>query len=369
MNEKKGSNYQSDLDRDSLLRTREQYEDVKGLIGELGTKLSKVSSHIEKEFLAAYRVHMLSVQEELRDLREAVVQAEKNLKEDHEVSTLESEVSWFTEETTRLRNQANAMKADIRHILNRINALKEQRHYLGEQLKTTLKRTRIMQADMELSVMNNEDAWKTLEQQSQEYKNNNEGVEEMQQSLVEQGSQVMGEFEERKDSAVDEEEEVGPLPRGVRGSGKGVKKSYSTSKLPPLTKKKTRAAPVSEVQDPILRKSKSAVELGPKTDPTQELQQVLDARLPVELDLEDAIRSVFEEIVDRKVQSHSSGGSNNNKKEERGWRIDVPAAGGITGLGLSHFSDNDRLSAIATFVAKPDIFSKLTAILGADLQV
>ena len=75
MNEKKGSNYQSDLDRDSLLRTREQYEDVKGLIGELGTKLSKVSSHIEKEFLAAYRVHMLSVQEELRDLREAVVQA------------------------------------------------------------------------------------------------------------------------------------------------------------------------------------------------------------------------------------------------------------------------------------------------------
>ena len=38
MNEKKGSNYQSDLDRDSLLRTREQYEDVKGLIGELGTK-------------------------------------------------------------------------------------------------------------------------------------------------------------------------------------------------------------------------------------------------------------------------------------------------------------------------------------------
>ena len=74
MPKESGSNYQSDLDRESLLRARDQYEDVKGLIGELSTKLSKVSSHIEKEFLAAYRVHMLSVQEELRDLREAVVQ-------------------------------------------------------------------------------------------------------------------------------------------------------------------------------------------------------------------------------------------------------------------------------------------------------
>ena len=163
---------------------------MKSLIGELGTKLSKVSSHIEKEFLAAYRVHMLSVQEELQDLREAVVQAEKNLKEDHEVSTLESEVSWFTEETTRLRNQANAMKEDIRHILNRINALKEQRQYLGEQLKTTLKRTRIMQADMELSVMNNGDAWKTLERESEEFKNNYEEADApgMNQPVVEQST-------------------------------------------------------------------------------------------------------------------------------------------------------------------------------------
>ena len=368
MPKESGSNYQSDLDRESLLRARDQYEDVKGLIGELSTKLSKVSSHIEKEFLAAYRVHMLSVQEELRDLREAVVQAEKNLKEDHEVSTLESEVSWFTEETTRLRNQANAMKADIRHILNRISALKEQRQYLGEQLKTTLKRTRIMQADLEISVMNNENDWRTLGQGSNEFRNSDEGI----------GATLMQQSTEKKDSSAqgapgEKEEGVGeqaaPLAPRNRGGGKGVKKSLSTSKLPPLTKKKTRAPPaVGGVQDPILRKSKSAAELGPRGGPTEELAQVLEARLPVELDLEEAIKSVFEEIVDRKVQSQAAG-SSNTKGEGRNWRIDVPAAGGVTGLGLQHFSDNDRLSAIATFVAKPDIFARLTAILGADLQV
>ena len=99
---------------------------------------------------------------------------------------------------------------------------------------------------------------------------------------------------------------------------------------------------------------------------------MLKSRLPVELELEEAIKNVFEEIVDRKVQSLAAGNSNNVSKgqgQERNWQIDVPAAGGITGLGLQHFSDNDRLSAIATFVAKPDVFAKLTAILGADLQV
>ena len=231
------SNYQSDLDRESLLRARDKYGEVKSLIGELGTKLSKVSSHIEKEFLAAYRVHMLSVQEELQDLREAVVQAEKNLKEDHEVSTLESEVSWFTEETTRLRNQANAMKEDIRHILNRINALKEQRQYLGEQLKTTLKRTRIMQADMELSVMNNGDAWKTLERESEEFKNNYEETDApgMNQPVVEQstGAGAGGALKDRMDA-----EESATPARSSRVGSKAATRSYSTSKLPPSQKRK-----------------------------------------------------------------------------------------------------------------------------------
>ena len=70
----KTNNFESQLDRESLLKVRHKYEDVKTLIGELSFKLTKVSSHIEAEFLSAYRVHMLSVQEELRDLRDCYIE-------------------------------------------------------------------------------------------------------------------------------------------------------------------------------------------------------------------------------------------------------------------------------------------------------
>lgn len=51
---------------------RERYSDLNQLIGDLSLKLSEVSSSIDNEFLSAYRVHMVDVQEDLKSLKQQV---------------------------------------------------------------------------------------------------------------------------------------------------------------------------------------------------------------------------------------------------------------------------------------------------------
>ena len=60
-------------------------------------------------------------------------------------------------------------------------------------------------------------------------------------------------------------DELGPEPSFSK-PGKSMKKAYSTSKLPPLSKKsKTLRGP----EDALLKQSKSAAELGPRHDPIE----------------------------------------------------------------------------------------------------
>ena len=135
-------------DRASLHEVRGRYVSLRDMIQGLSSNLTSVSTHIEEEFLSAYRVHMLSMQQELRDLKLQVVKAEDALNEDKQVATLEHEVTWFSDETLRLKNQAASMRKDMQHVVMRTQALREQRLFLDEQLKSTLKRSRILEAEI-----------------------------------------------------------------------------------------------------------------------------------------------------------------------------------------------------------------------------
>ena len=179
------------------------------------------------------------------------------------------------------------------------------------------------------------------------------------------------------------------------GSKRAVQKSYSTSKLPPLgggggmkganpthsssSNKRmggTRTLPLPPADDVLLKQSKSATELrggggGGAGGVIAELQALKGSRVQAELDLEDTIKAGFETIIDRKgktVQANVSRTEPGKDKPGSHWDLSG-AAGGITGLGLQHYSDNDRLAAITQFVARPDIFAKVTAILSADLEL
>lgn len=79
----------------TVRRTKKQLHD---LLNNLATKLTEVSSNVDKEFLSSYRVHMLSIQNEIKKLKQDVAQGEKDLNSDVEVAKLETEVKWFSGE-------------------------------------------------------------------------------------------------------------------------------------------------------------------------------------------------------------------------------------------------------------------------------
>ena len=100
-------------DPESLLHVRGEHSNLISLIGNLSEKLSAVKTDQEKEFLSAYRVHMLNVQLELKELTAKVTKAEEFLQDDSEVSKLEEECKWFKDEEKRLKTNVTNMATDI----------------------------------------------------------------------------------------------------------------------------------------------------------------------------------------------------------------------------------------------------------------
>jgi hypothetical protein len=122
----------------------------------------------------------------------------------------------------------------------------------------------------------------------------------------------------------------------------------------------------------LKRRGSSAFEKFPTNDDMrEELEKFKSSKLEIEAELEKSIICVFEEIVYRKYESARR---NVAKKDVKA--IDEPAlkslsraAAGITGLGLVHFSEQDRLSAIAEFVARSKIFPRLVRAISAELDL
>jgi hypothetical protein len=83
-------------DPPSLQNTRETYRDLHHLLGNLSQKLTNVSHEVDKEFLSAYRVHMLSIQAEIKRLKQDVAKGEQILNSDATVAKLENETKWFS---------------------------------------------------------------------------------------------------------------------------------------------------------------------------------------------------------------------------------------------------------------------------------
>lgn len=130
-----------------------------------------------------------------------------------------------------------------------------------------------------------------------------------------------------------------------------------------------------------------------------ELRRLTQQRTPVELALEDAVRTIFQEVQARKQTAHAlsatkrpTTGNNNHSadgslvlggQEERREGLNPPSGmppilepgsdgarlvkmvptittrGGITGLGTSQFSENDRFAAMVKFLAQPSVFPEV----------
>lgn len=80
----------------NLTKAKRNHGELMDMLDHLSGKLSHVSSTVDKEFLSAYRVHMLSVQAELKSLKNDVSKGEQMLNSDAQVAKLEKESKWFS---------------------------------------------------------------------------------------------------------------------------------------------------------------------------------------------------------------------------------------------------------------------------------
>lgn len=93
-----------------------------------------------------------------------VATAESALHDDSAVATLETEVNWFSDETSRLKSHSMSMRKDMHHILSRISALNEQRRFLNDQLKQVLKRSKVLEVEINgTTTLNSSDRRKNSE--------------------------------------------------------------------------------------------------------------------------------------------------------------------------------------------------------------
>lgn len=142
------SNASQIADPPSLNKVHKNYADLQDLLANLPSKLNRVSNQVDKEFLSSYRVHMLSIQTELKNLKHDVTKGEQLLNSDATVAKLEAEAKWFADECGRLRQHHDSMFKDCEQIKQRLKAMKEQKVFLSEQLKALMKRNKILQVNL-----------------------------------------------------------------------------------------------------------------------------------------------------------------------------------------------------------------------------
>eukprot|EP01036_Dinobryon_divergens_P023364 gene23364-31703_t len=138
----------SDTESSHLPNVRKRYNDLHTILKQLSNKLTDLSASVDQEFLSSYRVHMLSIQMEIKDLKMEVEKGEAALKSDGTVAKLETEVKWFIDECNRLKVHCSSMESDCKQLKDRLDALKEQKVFLSEQLKAIMKRNRVLQAEI-----------------------------------------------------------------------------------------------------------------------------------------------------------------------------------------------------------------------------
>ncbi len=89
------------------------YNELQNLISELDTKFDRVLERHEKDFLSAYRGHMIKVQKELNYLRRKAKEQEIKLKKDERINNLQKSLDWFRKAALKLGKTCEYQKKEI----------------------------------------------------------------------------------------------------------------------------------------------------------------------------------------------------------------------------------------------------------------
>ena len=301
---------------------------------------------------------MAEVQSELKSLKQQVVLAEAALNDDTSVAQLETEVKWFSDEVTRLRTHAMSMKKDMNHIVSRCGVLNEQREFLNDQLKQVLKRSRVLEHEIGLASTYLNEAAQNYQPDLQHGNNDMEydnpaGIDEWDGNPDENDDYQP---QQHPDSANEEGREQ-PQTRGRRRHSVGPRDA--------LLQHGGSSSPTRERQQALYRGTSIS-----------QLDELFASRCPEEIIFERELEHIFKRMIARKQNEQNrtslstarSGISGQpaelqEEKEEEELAQRARRMGGVTGLGLEHFSDTDRFTAICNFLDNQIMFEKVVQVL------
>lgn len=305
---------------------------------------------------------MAEVQSELKSLKQQVVLAEAALNDDTSVAQLETEVKWFSDEVTRLRTHAMSMKKDMNHIVSRCGVLNEQREFLNDQLKQVLKRSRVLEHEIGLASTYINEAAQSYQPDLQQHGNNDmeyenpAGIDEWDVNPDENDDYQLQ--QQYPDSA----DEKGREPSQSRGR----RRHSVVGPRDALLQHGGSSSPTRERQQALYRGTSIS-----------QLDELFASRCPEEIIFERELEHIFKRMIARKQNeqnrtslstARSSGISGQplelqDDKEEEDLAQRARRMGGVTGLGLEHFSDTDRFTAICNFLDNQTMFEKVVQVL------
>jgi len=121
------------------------YDELQRIVMSLESKIDEVIEREEKEFLSAYKTHLVKVQNELNLYKAKLDEREYKLKHDHLLVSLRQSLDFFKKETVRLAECVSAQKNQLEKERMSKESLQKENLFLEKQLKKSKQENKLLQ--------------------------------------------------------------------------------------------------------------------------------------------------------------------------------------------------------------------------------
>ncbi|KAL0586324.1 hypothetical protein ABG067_003936 [Albugo candida] len=132
-----------------MKNVREKHVELHQVIGTLSEKIGTLLGKQERDFLAAYRAHMFSIQKELHELRRQLQCKETDENKTEKEKKLEEERDCFRKEAVRLDEITSTMSRDLNHVKEKLAITEKDRDWNEKRLKKYKMKNKILTAALE----------------------------------------------------------------------------------------------------------------------------------------------------------------------------------------------------------------------------
>jgi len=127
----------------------QHHDDLKELACTLDKRMEALLREHDNDFFLTFKTHMLSVQKELKALKDKADKEEAKTREDEKIRKFESELDWFMTEALKLDEICKEYKKEVDKWKAKAEALSEDRRFLEDQIKGAKRQNKVLRAAAE----------------------------------------------------------------------------------------------------------------------------------------------------------------------------------------------------------------------------